>query len=334
MTIFEKISPKVSVIVPLFNGEKYIEACIQSILSQTYQNFEIIIVDDGSTDDSFLKVQNFRKSFPDKVLLFQHPDKKNKGIAHTRNLGIKISSGQIISFIDQDDIWESEKLSNQIAYLLKYPEAKFIYCKAGFLDSSGKQAILDGYDSFGKGIEYKPYNMFSKLLYENFIPSITVMFYRDCLNEVGLFEEGPRHEYEDWILWTKIALLNNFLFIPEVLAYYRVHSKNYSLYRLKSGLDLKAEEHYINCVFKFLLEKSVYDIKIVKKLLTRRIFRFLVRAKSWGTDQDQLKSIGAFFSHTFSFAEKKIKVTLLVLSLINPAFAKLIRRFRRRIIGI
>jgi glycosyltransferase involved in cell wall biosynthesis len=330
----ENISLKISVIVPLYNGGKYIEACLNSILSQTYDNFEIIVVDDGSTDDGYLKVHNFCESLPNKVQIFQHSNKENKGIAQTRNLGIAMSTGQLIALIDQDDIWLPEKLSKQIYQLNQNPEAKLIYSKADFIDDEGKIILFDKYKSFGKDSRNKPTNHFIRLLNENIIPSITVMFYKDCLGRVGYFTEGPRHEYEDWIIWTKIATQYKLTFVREVLAHYRIHSENYSSYRLNSGLDLNAEKHYIECIFKFLLENNIKSKREIHRLLTRRIWRFLFRAKSWGAENDQIKMMGYSLATTFPFEKNKIRFLLVIVSLLNPHIAKSIRRLRRRIIGI
>lgn len=324
----------VSVIIPLFNGEKYIENCIKSVLAQSYQHFEIIIVNDGSTDSSAQIVQNFVNHYPNKIKLYQHPNNENKGIAETRNLGIKMASYPLIAFIDQDDLWASDKLSIQIEYLKKFPEAKLIYSQASLIDSNGLPFYIDKSNIMGKGIGYIPINIFKQLLKENFIPSPTVLTYKYSIEKAGMFDTKLKNSYEDWILWTKIAFKEKVLFIPKPLTFYRIHKENYSLKRTANVSDFLAEKHYIESVFNFLFDQEKSDYKKINKILSRQIQRFLFRAKSWGIDNQSINNLANSLISSFPTQKSNIKTTLFLTSILNKNIAKLIRRFRRKIIGI
>ena len=116
------ISEKVSVIIPAYNGEDFLGEAIQSVLDQTYQNFEIVIVDDVSTDRTSQIVQHFDDS---RIRYILHP--KNQGANIARNTGIRSSDGEIIAFLDQDDIFHSEKLNMHVTLLHENPEIGFTY---------------------------------------------------------------------------------------------------------------------------------------------------------------------------------------------------------------
>ena len=117
---------KVSVIIPLYNTEKHIKDCIVSVLSQTYQNIEIIVIDDGSTDSS-LDIANKYKSNTVKII-----SQTNKGAAAARNAGLQIATGEYIQFLDADDILEKQKIEIQIGVLQKYNYPSNVFASCGW----------------------------------------------------------------------------------------------------------------------------------------------------------------------------------------------------------
>ncbi|HEY9704613.1 MAG TPA: glycosyltransferase family A protein, partial [Allocoleopsis sp.] len=123
-------NPLVSVIIPVYNGDRYLKAAIESVLCQDYEPIEIIIIDDGSTDNS----AKIAQIFGDKINYFYQ---ENSGVAVARNTGILRSKGELIAFIDQDDLWTENKLTLQIDYLMKNPNIGLIIGKMHcFLDSN------------------------------------------------------------------------------------------------------------------------------------------------------------------------------------------------------
>jgi len=122
--------PLVSVIIPVYNGARYLRAALESVFAQTYRHFEVIVVDDGSTDDSGV----IAKSFPDVIYIHQ----ENRGVAAARNHGIDAARGEFLAFLDQDDLWTPEKLTLQIYQLLSHSDLGYTLTQQQyFLDPGG-----------------------------------------------------------------------------------------------------------------------------------------------------------------------------------------------------
>jgi len=117
-------NPLVSVIIPVYNGGRYLRAALESVFAQTYRPFEVIVVDDGSADDSGVIAQ----SFPEVRYIYQ----TNQGVAAARNNGLEAARGEYFAFLDQDDLWAPEKLKLQVEYLLSHPEVGYTLTQQQF----------------------------------------------------------------------------------------------------------------------------------------------------------------------------------------------------------
>ncbi len=326
--------PLVSVIVPLYNGGRFIESTLKSIISQSYDCYEILVVDDGSTDDGPAKVATLLNDFPERIRLLHHPDRANHGIAASRNLAIREAGGTYVAFIDQDDVWLSEKLERQVETLQRFPEAVLVYAKSAFIDQEGVEKYARGiHPTVGKGVAGEPQNVFSKLIKENFIPTLTVLTRKDCLERVGLLDEGPRYEYEDWLLFSKVAYFYKVIFIPEVLAKYRLHDNNYSRYLFDTGMLDQAEEHYTVTLFSFLERQGGISHHEVRKFLRRRIWFFFLRSRSWGVSMAKLEKYASNFLEVFPSEHRTIVSAVRILTLLHPKIGSMIRRVRRNIVS-
>ncbi|MEO1186284.1 MAG: glycosyltransferase family 2 protein, partial [Cyanobacteria bacterium J06636_27] len=122
---------KVSVIIPVYNAEKYIAATVQSVLSQTYKNFEIIIVDDGTPDNSVKICQKFNDS---RIRIIHQA---NRGLPGARNTGIRHAQGDYLAFLDADDIWLPEKLEKHVEHLNSSPTVGISFCYSAFINEQG-----------------------------------------------------------------------------------------------------------------------------------------------------------------------------------------------------
>jgi len=118
--------PLVSVIMPFHNSEKFIEEAIESVLSQTYSNWELLLIDDGSADGSSAIAMNYSERHKLKVCYFEHSDHQNRGASTSRNLGIRKSTGQYISFLDADDVWFNNTMEQQVQILEDNQEAAVV----------------------------------------------------------------------------------------------------------------------------------------------------------------------------------------------------------------
>ncbi|MBI3591279.1 MAG: glycosyltransferase [Candidatus Melainabacteria bacterium] len=202
--------PKVSIVIPTYNREHFISETIQSVLEQTYKDFEVVVVDDGSTDNTREKLEKFGNRIKS---IFQ----KNSERAIARNNGVKNSTGEYIAFLDSDDTWEKDKLEKQVEILDNKKDIILAYCQCSRINKHGEKIKtakrqLEGYSG----------EVFEKLLLRNFIASPTPIIRRK-LYENTLGFETKHVPYEDWGFWLRYSLLGKFYFLPEALARYRIH---------------------------------------------------------------------------------------------------------------
>ena len=205
----------ISVIIPTYNRAEYLKLALKSVLEQTYKNIEIIVADDGSTDNTAEVVADFND--PQIKYFYQ----KNTGLpAAVRNLGLREASGDYIAFLDSDDMWLPEKLELQVEYLHKHPKYQLVYSNAWIIDENGvREGLLDKIESSKEG------KNFGELVRGNFIPQLTVLMKREVLKKIGFFNEDPSiRAAEDYEYWLRVALHYKIGFVKEPLAMYRVHS--------------------------------------------------------------------------------------------------------------
>ncbi|MAZ15766.1 MAG: hypothetical protein CL535_05465 [Ahrensia sp.] len=207
-------SVKASVIVAVYNGAKTLTQTIESILSQTYDNFELLLIDDGSTDESKNLIEKYLED--ERVKYFK---KQNGGVASARNFGIARATGEVIGFCDQDDQWLPQKLEKQIP-LFSDPDVGLVYSWVD-IDRHGKrECSTPGFEG----------ECFEALLNRNFVSCCTAMVRRTVLNQVnGLDESRELHGVDDRHLWLKVARISKLAVAKTPLAIYFIHGENYSL---------------------------------------------------------------------------------------------------------
>lgn len=208
----------VSVILPTYNRATLISRAIRSVLDQTWQDLELIIVDDGSTDNTRQTVEVFTDDRIRYVRLQQ-----NGGAARARNKGISEANGRYIAFIDSDAVWKPDKTAKQMEVMLLCGESiAMVYSRVQALGAGGeKLSIWPPYDD---EINYSGY-LFDKLLVRNWIDASTMLIRTDCLNKIGGLMEGMRC-LEDWELALRIAEKWEIVLVDEILAYTDMISEN------------------------------------------------------------------------------------------------------------
>lgn len=236
-------TPRVSVIVPVLNAGAYLGEAIESIMSQSFQDWELIIVDDGSTDDSPAVAQSYREKDARIVLL--PPDKDRRGAAAARNRGIAASRGEFITFLDADDLYLPAKLAHDIAALDADPEAGWVYSASRRFH----QDAPDRYRSEMLGLRldrrYQPPELLCRIILEERgdVPATCgVMIRRKALEEVGGFEERFAL-YEDQSLWVKLMMRYPVRVISGCNASYRQHAGSTSTAAAASGLYHRYKAH-------------------------------------------------------------------------------------------
>ncbi len=215
--------PLVSVIIPTYNSANYIEQTINSILDQSYQNFEIIVVDDSSTDDT-TKILKRLSEVDQRILYFKI---EHAGIPSVpRNVGIKKANGEFIAFLDSDDLWTKYKLESQLKYFDKFPELIFVYSMS---------VTFGNVSIFSPSYEVLPlifkavHSRNDLITHGNSIPLSTVLVKTNKLREINGFDEDPELNIgEDYDCWIRLSNLGKFIFIPRIHAYYRIHSNQLS----------------------------------------------------------------------------------------------------------
>ena len=225
--------PRFSVIIPLYNKESYVKRALESVMSQTYKDFELIIVDDGSTDNSAAICEEFFNSFtPSFVHSFIR--QTNSGVAAARNNGVKASKGEYIAFLDADDWWEPTFLEEMDNLIAKYPDAglyatNYIYYKPG--KTRVALNLPRGY------MNYPEAYLLSDMMP---VTSITTCMPRQVFDEMGGFSVGIKLG-EDFLLWAKTAIHYKVAYCEKALAYYN----NDVPASLRATRNLHAPEHHM-----------------------------------------------------------------------------------------
>ena len=223
---------KVSVIIPVYNGESYLADAIESVKAQTYADWEIIAVDDGSKDRSPSILREYEKGLSAKFRLITQ---ENQGISAARNRAIGISSGEYIALLDSDDVWFPEKLELQVSVLERMEEVAMVYSDCLVVDPQ-RNVIRKTY------FEKPPLagGIFQELLLNNSIPSSSALIRRSVFQQVGSFNPAYRIAM-DYDLWLRIADRYPIEVIDRPLMQYRVHPGGISSNRvemIREDLDI------------------------------------------------------------------------------------------------
>lgn len=227
--------PLVSIVIPTFNVEKYIIETIESVLAQTYKHIELIVIDDGSTDNTSKLIE----SYGSKVRFIRQ---ENSGVCLARNRGITETTGELICLMDHDDYWFPEKISRQVEVMQQHIDIGVVY--SSFIrwhpNSSGKYPAPDSWD-----VKSTPDNVdtvFSGWIYHQFLLDCwmltsTAMFRREVFNTSGMFD--PTLPYgEDWDLWLRISRDYPFIKLTRPNTLYRQHQSQGS--RVQRPIDYRS----------------------------------------------------------------------------------------------
>lgn len=224
-------NPRVSVICPVFNAERFLGEAIESVVDQDYRDFELFLVDDGSTDGSAAIARDYQSRHPDRIRLLQHPGHENHGAAASRNLALHHAKGELVAFIDADDRWRPGKLSAQIALLDKSPQVGMVCGAVNYWRSwsVGRDRVFMSGDPIG-GIGFPPATALRVFPLGRAIapcPSDLLMR-RSLVDEIGGFEPQfvGAGNYEDQAFLVKAYLAAPVYFATTVWLDYRIHSES------------------------------------------------------------------------------------------------------------
>lgn len=212
-------APKISVIIPTYNRSRFLGTALRSVLDQTFADFEVLVVDDGSTDDTRNVVAAFEA---DSRVRYIHQANRGGGAASARNTGVRNSRGDLIAFLDDDDVWLSTKLEYQLEALAAEPRADVAWCAV-----YGENLGPDGEAGARWIARYHPAR-YRELLLGPFVvaPGSTILVRSACFEEVGLFDESL--VFSDMDMIQRLGAAYAFVYVDEALAVYRHHAQNMS----------------------------------------------------------------------------------------------------------
>jgi glycosyltransferase involved in cell wall biosynthesis len=203
----------VSVIIPAFNAESFIAEAIESVIGQTYKAIEIIVIDDGSKDGT----KKVAEKYADKVRIISQ---SNLGAGAARNNGIKEARGEVIAFLDADDVWFADKVEKQVAILNKHEDVFLVSGSGEYYVNENKTPEKDS-PNCGDEIYNKPLNIYKTLLSKgNVVWTSSVIVRRSVFDDIGLFDETKKRS-QDYDMWIRIAENNKFYIMSEKVGKYR-----------------------------------------------------------------------------------------------------------------
>jgi glycosyltransferase involved in cell wall biosynthesis len=265
---------RVSVVIPCFNYGRFLEDAVASVAGQTYKDLEIVIVDDGSTDITGEVARRLASSDP----RIAYHYKQNGGLSSARNFGIEKSSGELVCFLDADDLFDNRKVEAQVSFLGAHPETDIVFGTARFFKSGEPGKWLrsrGGKDPFpAEAAAGGNAAMISRLVKNNITVVSAPLIRRTVFGKVGLFDPAYK-SYEDWHFWFRCALAGcviRFHDKPEICTYIRFGHESMMTDTLKltrAGIQLR----------KFMMSRIPFRLKIYNAYRLGRTYLKLMFAK-------------------------------------------------------
>lgn len=259
----------VSVIMIFLNMDKFIQEAIESVISQTYENWELLLIDDGSTDNSTIISKKYAAEYPDKIRYLEHESHQNRGKSTSRNLGLSHARGDYIAFLDADDAYLPLKLEKQLAILGEHPEATMVYGNTLYWHSWKDNSQNNQQDYIPElGIHpntlVQPPSLLRLLLgHGGAVPCIcSFLVERKLVEKIGGFEESIQHLYEDQVFLAKIFLTAPVFVEGGCWEKYRQRNDSSWHLSIYTGEDDKARLIFLNWLEKYLTEQGVKDMEV------------------------------------------------------------------------
>ena len=264
----------VSVIIIFLNAEKFMQEAIDSVFAQIYRDWELWLVDDGSTDASTEMARLYAQRYPGQVGYLEHKDHQNRGMSASRNLGIQHAKGHYIAFLDADDVWLPHKLEQQVALLESHSEAAMVYGPAQQWYSWARTSHDSHGDSVIKrsggpsNVLLKPPTLLPHLLRETVIEPLPsgILVRRAVVDQIGGFEEAFRGIFEDLVFCTKLCLEAPILIVDECWYRWRQHPESCCALVERQGQYPSAWLMLLSWLEGYLSEKKVTDREVWRVL--------------------------------------------------------------------
>ncbi len=299
-------TPLISVIIPCYNHASYIGNSIDSVINQTYTPIELIVINDGSIDDSHERILEYKARCEKRFVRYLYINKENEGLAKTLNQAVRNSRGELLSLLASDDMFMPTKLEILVTEFERLDDSvELVFGDAQFVDDKGRSVELTengdvcvGSEKrrFGSFIDYytrrrldltgqRPLGSYASLVGGNYIPAPSVLVRRTALINVGLFDEDILNE--DWSMWLKLAKYCKLHYLDESVACYRWHANNFS----KLATEALIDDHE-----KILLREQEYcrshNLYEAWKMSYARVALYLLRHGYWVSAYHKAKNLG------------------------------------------
>lgn len=306
--------PLVSIVVPIFNGERFLQETIASVLAQTYSHWELLLVDDGSRDRSPDIARQYAEQCPAQISYLEHRDHQNLGVCSTRNLGVRHAQGEYIAFLDADDVWLPQKLEQQVEIMQTHPDVGMVFSMSRYWSSWNPSLRNFGADyipKFGLSIDtlYPPQvlTLRSYPLGKAQAPCPSnILLRRRVIEAVGGFEESFQRSYqlyEDQAFLSKVYLTTSVYVSSQLWDYYRLHKSSCMATSKKNYLAIRL--FFLKWFESYLQSQGIED---------QNIWQTLQRAY-WPYQHPHLYRLTTLPTHTIQQAKRWIRNSILQLSL-------------------
>ncbi|MGB7443735.1 MAG: glycosyltransferase [Coleofasciculaceae cyanobacterium] len=316
----------ISVIIPVYNGEKTIEKTIESVLQQTFRDFELIVINDGSEDATIEVISTFQDH---RLRLFSY---LQLGASASRNRGIKLATGDYITFLDADDLWKTDKLEAQLKALQDNPHAAVAYSWTDYIDEQGNFLYP------GKRVNFRG-DVYSQILVSDFLENgSNALIRKQALTELKSGFDESLQGGEDWDILIRLAAKYQFVLVPSPQVLYRVS---------RTSASSKIDEHELDClrVIERAFQQAPSHLQYLKKQSFSHLYTYLTFKCLQAVPERQ---IGFKAAHYFWQAVKndpsilrkrwrlmlvvivKIMVTIALPNLLSQTCLKIIKNWRSK----
>jgi glycosyltransferase involved in cell wall biosynthesis len=258
--------PLVSIITIFWNAQTYIQEAIDSAIAQTYDYWELLLIDDGSSDRSTEIAQHYREKYPQKIRYLEHPDHQNLGMSAARNLGIRSANGKYLSFLDADDLWLPNKLEQQVSILESQPETAFLCSPAQWWYSwAGSENhppdFVQQLDVLPDTIVQPP-TLLLRFLQNEWASLCDLLVRREVVEQIGGYETSFKGMYEDQAFHAKLCLQSQSFVTQQCWYWYRQHPTACTALTHQAKQWRAARYTFLNWLEGYLVEQGFQNTEI------------------------------------------------------------------------
>jgi glycosyltransferase involved in cell wall biosynthesis len=263
--------PVISVVLIFFNEERFLSEAVASVIAQTHSDWELLLVDDGSTDGSTALAQGYARDQPDRIRYLDHPGHANLGMSATRNRGISEAGGAYLSFLDADDVWRPRKLEQQLAAITANPRAAMVvgrtewwYGWTGVLADADRDWVQQLPISLNTVVE--PPALLRAFLQDEFASLADLLVTREAVQAVGAYEPTFRGMYEDQVFHAKVCASYPIYVADQTWYRYRQHAQSCCALAGAAGEKPAARGVYLDWLERFVATAGVTDAELLRAL--------------------------------------------------------------------